>query len=818
MFKFNGDSIFFNEALIPLSECSVYLDGSLDDDTVSALPYVYNDIVEVFKTALRNRERHRPMQVFIAPHVYWIDNPDATDTLQKTEGYPIPYGILASCNELHLTGLTDNPAQVVIAGNRGQSNGANGNYTMFHFSGEELTMENLTLGNYCNVDLDYPWQPSLSRKKRTSAITQAQLATFSGDRFFARNCSFISRLNLCPVIGGRRSLYYNCHFESTDDALNGHAIYEKCSFDFYGGRPLYCTHDGGVLFFDCDFYSKMMNVETESHQYFTKESGAVTAIDCRFHSDYKNASVDFNWTKYPLPSLRCYSYGLTHNGLPLTLHSDATVELADKALLRTYRTQEDGHIHYHSYPLLKGNDNWNPLDDTISSDATSAEEFPTWMTASAADSILTSGKASCVLHAKAFTFTGENVTAKTTIRWHTNPAYAAYISLQDNLDGSCTVTGCNSGIHSQQVIITASTADGLEAAIALTVKPYSQPAPAFAKKPQLRLEENALKLEYSFADTDVTDESDIRWYRCVSGSSPVLTAISQPGKPEAVYPLTAGDAGYVIMAQIIPKSSASDYGEAVSIMTGKPVCEKDIINPNHLYTDFHSFPPDKQTLIRPGFWTVDYFRPADTFTIGKWDGSDTEMPWHYGHTGNGCSGYGLYQGTQGARLMYTPVSDNYSDMCLTLTVDPAKTAGQGFGSADQYMDICIKFDTLSLSGYALRIVRTRAASNAVSMMLIQYVNGKTSILTEPIIASCYQTGCHITLKANDTRLTAHIETVTPQLADQKAMGWQHIVDLEAEITANPFGGICIQHTGSTGTGGWQNTTMLHTLSICVHPH
>ena len=46
-------------------------------------------------------------------------------------------------------------------------------------------------------------------------------------------------------------------------------------------------------------------------------------------------------------------------------------------------------------------------------------------------------------------------------------------------------------------------------------------------------------------------------------------------------------------------------------------------------------------------------------------------------------------------------------MSLTLNVDPTKTAGQGFGSATgQYMDVCLKFDTRSLTGYGLRIIRT----------------------------------------------------------------------------------------------------------------
>ena len=63
------------------------------------------------------------------------------------------------------------------------------------------------------------------------------------------------------------------------------------------------------------------------------------------------------------------------------------------------------------------------------------------------------------------------------------------------------------------------------------------------------------------------------------------------------------------------------------------------------------------------------------------------------------------------------------------------------------------------------------------------------------------------------KLTAHVETQTEQLADQATKGYPHVVDLTADIAANSFGGVAIQHTGTTGTGGWQNTTMLHNLDI-----
>ncbi len=827
MYKFNGDSIFYCQKKICLNEHTVYLDGSMDDDEVSQYSYVYNDIRDVFQHALINGSETEPMEVYIAPYVYWIDNPEATDTLQRTEGYSLPYGMVVKCEYLHLYGLTDNPYQVVIAGNRGQSNGANGNYTLFHFDGDGLKMENLTLGNYCNVELDYSWNPALNQKKRTNTITQAQLATLSGDKFLAVNCNFISRLNLRPVSGGDRSLYYNCHFESTDDALNGNAVYEKCSFDFYGGRPLYDTYGSGAVFLDCDFNSKLMNVKSEVHQYFTKAGGPVTAIDCRFHYDYGNiADVDINWTKYPLSSLRCYSYNLTKNEDGFSIESGATIDLTGKKLLNAYRLTSNDKIIYNTYNLLRGNDDWDPMNrkGIINDFGDACVDIPTLMAIKSDTDVITSGIDCIELKSEIFMFSDSSLTgggnsaskenhAASDVRWHLAPGFESYISLKDNGDGTCTVSGCNSDTAARQVLIIADTPDGLEAATELTVKPYIQEAPSFNSMPQIKMEHGILKLNYSLEIGEAVDESLIFWYRCrdkkCSDELQVLTAASHFGKPETAYKLTAGDAGYYIKAVITPKSSNSEYGSHLAVIYEDPIDIGKIDNPDYMDIDFHSFPHVKQPVIKAGFWTVDSFRPEDTCNFGTWSDSGKDTPWVYGYAGNGCVGCGLYQGTQGARLMYTPVSDKIADMHLQLTVDPAKTAGQGFGSADQYMDVCVKFDTSRLSGYGLRIVRTVAASNAVSMMLVEYIDGKTKFLTSPVIASCYQTGCTIELNVTDSRLRAHVESTTPQLADQKKMGWADIVDLEAEINPNDFGGICIQHTGSVGTGGWQNCTMLH---------
>ena len=145
-------------------------------------------------------------------------------------------------------------------------------------------------------------------------------------------------------------------------------------------------------------------------------------------------------------------------------------------------------------------------------------------------------------------------------------------------------------------------------------------------------------------------------------------------------------------------------------------------------------------------------------------------------------------------------------MSLVLNVDPTKKAAQGFGSATgQYMDVCIKFDTRTLTGYALRIIRTTKHAKAVDFYLVEYNNGVTKPISEPISSGCYRTGCTIRLSAVGNRLTAHVGTVTP-LPDSPL---PTVVDLSADIAPNTFGGVAIQHTGSCG----ESTTMLHSLQV-----
>lgn len=816
--EFGGTYIKYQGETIQLSETAIYVDGSLSDELAAQYPYVYNDITKALSAdALKNGTADKPMTVYVAPYVYWIDDPAATDTVQKTEGYSVPYGMVVNSEYLTIKGLTGNPDNVVLAGNRGQSHASNGNYTMFRFNcSGALTVKNITIGNYCSVDLDYPLMSELNQAKRTETITQAQLADVSGDKMFADNCNFISRLNLDPINGASRSLYNNCHFESTDDALNANAVYVGCDFDFYGNRPLYSSYGTGSTFLGCTFNCKILNVEAEPTQFFTKEGGTITAVDCVYNSNL-SVPISIGWTKTPSTSLKCYQSNIIHNGQSITIGGEGakeTVDMTGKSVLDAYKVVSGGKTYYNTYNLLKGSDDWDPLGVKDVIKAAGQDTVATQLSITSDVTEIESGKETASIGGTVNYFYGTNDTTQK-ITYSVSDEDKAYVKLTDNGDGTCKVEGTNNDDAARKVIINASTESGLEAAAGITVKPSKIEAPAFTKAPVITNDgQGSLKVDYSLDLGSREDMSAISWYRCTDaeGSNPILVAVTRNDSPEYTYKLTAGDVGYYIMAKVESKNIRSDYGTPVNTVYDKAIGVKDVRSKN-LSTDFSNFPNVKQSEIKAGFWTVDYNRPADTESFGSWQGADTEEPWKYGTTGNGCVGAGLYEGTQGARLMYTPVEGTYGDMSLKLVVDPAKTAGQGFGSAGQYMDVLLKFDTSTLTGYGLRIVRTKASSNAVTFVLVKYDNGTVTEISDEVIASCYATGCTISLKAEGNKLTAHVETPTEQLADQAAKGYPHVVDLTADIEVNSFGGVAIQHTGTVGSGGWQNTTMLHNLNV-----
>ncbi len=807
---FCGDSIIYNGEQIALDKRSVYVDGTLSDEVAAKYEYVYNDFTEA-AAAFMDGTEEEPMKVYLAPYVYWIDNPDDEEIRVATSG-DIPYGLVIECDNLHLIGLNSNPSNVVLAVNRGQTQGAKGNYTMFYFDGKGTRTENLTMGNYCNVDLEYPLKPELSRAKRADAITQAQLALTNGDKIVAINCNFLSRLNACPFVGTNgRILFKDCHIECTDDALPGTAVFLDCTFGFYSSKPFYNTSGTGAVFLNCEFDSKV-----EGTQYLTKAGGTIALIDCEFNA--KSESFKVEWTPEPNNALRCNQANVKVNGEQITVAAQNpynTVDLTGAEALKAYKLECDGKVVYNTYNLLKGTDGWDPLNNKAEVEAIDAEalNYPITMTVKPLRVTAKTGTSDTISYGFSYFrgVAGEGMTDAVT--WEVEDKLKDYVTLTSNDDGTCTYSVVNTGRRSVAGMIYAIGEKGLRTGTYITVTPETLPAPSVLN-PTMEIaasEEygtDVVKLSYAL-DGEGADWSSITWYRSsdAEGTDKIPVAVSRLNEPEYEYKLTSGDAGYYLIAEIMPKEEGSEYGEVITLVTDRAISTEDNLC-KEISTDFQNMPSTLQSEIREGFFTLDGYKPLDTAEY-DWEPT-TGSAWTYGAGEGGATGTGLLQSVRGARMLYTPVKGSYGNMNVELIVDTCKSAGQGFGSATaQYMDVYIKFDTTTLTGYALRIERTNKFSNGVDFTLMEYKEGETSAISESVSASCYNSTCTIQLAVTDGKLTAHVETTKEQNQEQKDAGLVHEVNLAADVAMNEFGGSGVMHTGTAGG----NATMLHEMSI-----
>ncbi|KAA6329550.1 hypothetical protein EZS27_021655 [termite gut metagenome] len=763
------------------------------------------------------------MTVYLAPYVYWIDDPDdpairipASVQNALLAGRSAPIGLVVKCNRLTLFGLTSDPRNVVLACNRGQTLGSKGNFTMFSFTGDDLTVENLTMGNYCNVDLEYPLMPELNRSKRSPTVVQAQLAFCDGDRIMARNVRFLSRLNTMPLIGEKRTLFDRCHIECTDDALCPTGVYLNTTFTFFSSKPFYRTDGTGAVLLNCD-----MDVQTRGWQYLTKVGSPVTIVDSRFH--HATDSLFLGWTQDPAADLRCYQYNVTLNGKPVLINADKphlTVDMTDKPLLSAYRFEHNGEVFYNTYNLLRGDDEWDPMG--IKATVAEAEQkldvrladIPTYLRITPAAADIESGVTNMKFSASVFRF-GNYADEGHPVHWAAAADGKPPVTLHP--DGmACTVTGTNDKDETQQVRISITTPIGLEAASVLTVASKILEPPVFTAVPKiLSGGAGVLRVDYALRLEGRTDESLITWYRCrdTSGADAIPVAVTRLNQPEYTYALSQGDIGYYIMATVAPKHLRSPEGKVEKAITAA-ITQKQTVWRN-LVTDFQNFPVEYQPVKLPGFWTVDGYKPADTANE-DWV-PRPEASWEYVVGFNGAKGTGLSQSARGSRLLYTPIEKNYGDMSVTLNVDPYKAAGQGFSiaGAGQYMDVYIKFDAETLTGYALRIIRTLKSDRSVDFYLVKYDHGQTTAISKPVTSVCFRADCTVTLNVKGNRLTAHAKTTTG-LTDELPPGLSETVDLSAEITPNSFGGTGILYAAAGGSRSGSNesgSTMLHSLEV-----
>jgi hypothetical protein len=797
---FGGKYIVYAGDTVTLGPNAFFIDGQLTNEQVTDQPYVFNSFNKALDH-LSNGSEAAPMVLYIAPYVYWIDDPD-DPTIRVSANNEPPYGKIVKCDWLKFYGLSGNAKNVVLACNRGQTIGAKGNFTMFKFIGQGTSAENITFGNYCNIDLEYPLLPNLSRPKRALAIVQAQLIHCNGDKIVARNTRFVSRLNLCPFVGGKRVLFDRCHFESTDDALCGTGVYLNCTLDFYASKPFYSTSGTGAVFLNCN----LKTFSNDNQQYFTKVNGQVAVVDSRFKTPN---GIYLGWRDVVPAEMRNYQFNVMQNGKAIFISKkdpSSTVEMSGKSVLDAYRFVHNGKVIYNTYNLLRGDDDWDPMhirDIVLAASKENSKSYtiqPVQLLIAPTRIALETKKNEATLSAKVMRFGNYPLTG-TAVKWKVAPEQESLVQLKVSENGdSCIVVPTNTNDDTRQVIVTATTTTGLQAASVLTVAPSKLESPKFTSTPTIAIINNGILHANYKLDMKFKDQSRVTWYRCsdAKGSNPIEVSVSRFDNPLLNYTLSAGDIGYYMMISVAPKHLRCDAGEPVNFIMKKPITAKDVRTASHvLYTDFKNISTRNQPEVLPGFWTWEHFEPEGNtprYAVNK--KSDA---WYYGEGSEGAANmFGLLQG-RSAAMRFTPTGNKFGDMKLTMTVAPFKTAGQGFAVAPLYMDVLIKFDNSTMTGYALRFIRTTKYHNAVDCIIVKYQNGKVTNISEPVSTTTYKSICKISIEVTANKILAQATTTAPSDPESHPANVMPSLKLETTITPNEFGGLGIQYNGGSPT-------------------
>ncbi|WP_116107553.1 hypothetical protein [Lewinella sp. IMCC34191] len=803
---FTGDRIVYGGDTVMLGPRAFFIDGRFTGEEVADRPYVFRSVNDAAEVVNDGTETD-PMVLYLAPYVYWIDDPDDPEIRVPPPGGNTPYGLEIKCEWLRFQGLNKDPRNVVLASNRGQTIGAKGNFTMFRFDGEGTAAENVTFGNYCNVDLEYPLLPALRRKKRAEAIVQAQLIHCNGDKIVARNVRFVSRLNLCPFVGGKRTLFDRCHFESTDDALSGTAVYLNSTFVFFSSKPWYHTRGTGAVLLNCDITSY-----TGGEQYFTKANGQLTVVDTRFTSPSMRS---VNWRDTPPAATKNYQYDVRWNGKPFTIgaqNPENTVHLDGERLLDAYRIETGNSILYNTYNLLRGDDNWDPdhleprirrLESRRGEDLTS---LPVQLNITAERTELETGADSTEL-AVTFLRFGNYPAERQTVSWSVPDSVVNLVRVIPGDDGqSCRVFPRNETDHPASVVVTATASSGLEAAVELLVKPETLPAPAFASAPRLSVTDSGVVTVANELDaSSYRDASSVSWYRCPTQAceEAIPVAVSRMDGPLRSYPLSSGDVGYYLLSEVAPRHERSASGNPRYAMLPAPITEGQIRGATpDVVTDFRHVAVENQPLVMPGFWRFAPLRVPDMKAP-----VEPGDAWTYGAGTGGSAGQtGLIQTGRTAALSYTPVGDTHGNMRVSLSLSPHKTAGQGFSVAPLYMDILVKYDPTEQNGVGLRIMRGTRYGNAVECYLVRYEEAEVIPLTEPVAISSFRSPFTLNMEVRGTELRVRGSTTADYGSEDYPGDVHDRLDLRAAIEPTRAGGFGVLYNGGS-------TTMINRVAL-----
>ncbi len=698
----------------------------------------------------------KPTVIGIAPNVYLLPGATSGPSLNITKSY------------ITLRGLTNNRRSVVLADNRGNAQGATDNGYVIVVNATGFTAENLTILNYCNVDYEYPGDPSKNLTARSAVITQAVALQASGDKHAYRNVALLSRLDTM-FLQTTRSYFKSVFIEGTDDFIGGGTVsaWEDCEIQFPTGSGVMSA--GNVAFINSTFTSA-------GTLEFSKSMGqGVALINCVMAAPAGGVA----WVRGaapPQPNQLYVTYHVKDGVGNAAVISDGSTGAA--TFDYSWELSDQQALAFNPWNLLRATptgdaDDWDPSGAGAMYESAGQGSVVFRMALSGSPATVRTGAMGATIGATVAPVRAPD----STITWSTT---SASIVLSNTTGPTVGVTG-NETAMPEYVPVVATAANGFHTTAWVYVEPAYVDPPILTGGPTLSAPAGGqIAVDYDYDLGGHQDQSVITWSICADAgcSNPRDVAVSRDNQPLKSHTLTPGDVGSFIRVAVQPKHDQSDPGPAVYATSDRPIAACDLasttVSPN-----FRNFVVTPNTDSVSGLWTV-----AGTWTVQA--GATL------------VNGYGARAGSQGAALLYQEDAAR-GDMQVALTMTPEKTSGSGFGSpgsgADglgtQKADVYIKYDPRTKTGYALRFWRTTQSTSQCMFQLYRIDNGVGAPLNDTqVLSGVFRVNTVLVMNVAGDQLTV--------AAHNTANG--DTLSLQGTITPNDFGGAGVAWYGTVPRG------------------
>jgi len=728
------------------------VDGTLIQDDPANRAF---STVQVAYDAAPEGTPDKPTVIGIAPNLYLLPGGTAGASLNITKRF------------ITLRGLTNNRRSVVLADNRGNAQGATDNGYVIIVNADGFTAENLTILNYCNVNYEYPGDPSKNLTARSGVITQAVALQASGDKHVYRNVALLSRLDTM-FLQTTRSYFKSVFIEGTDDFIGGGTVsaWEDCQIFFPTGSGVMSA--GNVAFINSTFTSSALQ--------FSKSMGqGVALINCVMAAPAGGVA----WVRGaapPQPNQLYVTYHVKDDAGNPAVISDGSTGTATYDY--AWEPSDAQALAFNPWNLLRATptgdaDDWDPSGQGAMYESAGQGSLVYRMSLSGSPASIRTGGAGATIGASVAPARAPD----RSITWSTP---STSVSLSRTTGPDVVVTGNTTGMP-EYVPVVATAANGYHITAWVYVEAAYLAPPILTRGPTLSAPSaGQITVDYDYDLGDHTDQSVITWSICgdAACTTPRDVAVSRDDQPLKTYTLTPGDVGNFLRVGVQPKHNLSDPGPAVYATSAKPIAACDLVS-NTVSPNFRNFVTTPNASNVSGLWTV-----LGTWTVQAGAGL--------------VNGYGARVGSQGAALLYQDDTKR-GDMQVVLNMAPEKTSGAGFGSpgsgADgagvQKSDIYIKYDPRTKTGYSLRYWRTTQSTSQCMFQFYRIDNGVGSPLNDTqVLSGVFRVNTLLTLKVTGDQLIveAHNTSNSETLA------------LQGTITPNDFGGAGVAWYGTVPRG------------------